>query len=425
MSLPVPANKADWHAFILGLFLAFSAISLLELSALTLLFTASSMNGPNRSMLLTLLLLAGGLFFSALLLIPGAYLNGRKFFGLPDIRIPFPPINEAALFMTLAALWVLSLVLGQSILSNPLAAILLPILNILAIGLPVILFLRIALRELALPPAQYGWSAFGVTLVIGPIAGILLEGIVFAILLFIVGIYAGYNHELTDQIAQLARIAQNSHNPDLLVAAAAPILFSPVGILTILGLFSVAVPAIEEAIKVTALWLFADKIQDPIQGFVLGVLSGAAFALAENLGFSSTGASDWLATAALRASSALPHMLNSGILGWALVSAWKKHAYLRLSVAYIAVMLIHGTWNAISLALWLNALLPYVQHAPSFVESPIPFFSGWVVMIFGTLAGLMYCNRVLRLSLPSRVEYNEPLSSSNTGEHDGDSENAD
>jgi len=146
--MPVPANKPDWHALVLGSFLALSAIGLLGLSALTLLFSASSMNGSNRSMLLTLLLLAGGLFFSALLLIPGAYLNGRKYFNLPDVRIPSRPIDEAALAMTLATLWVLSLGLGQAVSSNPLAAVLLPVLNVVAVAFPVIFFLRVALRKL-------------------------------------------------------------------------------------------------------------------------------------------------------------------------------------------------------------------------------------------------------------------------------------
>ena len=193
----------------------------------------------------------------------------------------------------------------------------------------------------------------------------------------------------------------------------------------LLGLFSVAIPAIEEAIKVAALWIFADKIKHPMQGFALGVLCGAAFALAENLGFSSTGANDWLATASLRASPALPHMLNSGILGWALVSAWKKHSYLRLGVAYVAVMLIHGLWNAISLALWLNSLAPYVQTIPGFVKDPVPFLSGWIVMILGTFAGLGYANQALRRSSPAEVEYNEPLPSLNSGDNHGNSENTD
>jgi RsiW-degrading membrane proteinase PrsW (M82 family) len=277
---------------------------------------------------------------------------------------------------------------------------------------------------LELPSAHQGWSIFGITLVVGPLLGILLEAIIFVVLIFIVGLYASTNRELAQQLSQLAEILKNSSNPDTLVAAAAPIMFTPIGMLTLLGLFSIAIPAIEEAVKVAALWVFADKIKHPVHGFALGILCGAAFALAENLGFSGTGANDWLSTASLRASSVLPHMLNSGILGWALVVAWKKHSYLKLALAYTAVMLIHGLWNAISLALWLNSLNPYVENVPGFLDDPVPFFSGWVVLIIGTLAGLVYGNWSLRGSLPANVEYNEPLSL-NSGDNHGNSEHTD
>jgi dipeptide/tripeptide permease len=118
-------------------------------------------------------------------------------------------------------------------------------------------------------------------------------------------------------------------------------------------------------------------------------------------------------------------MLNSGILGWALVSAWQKHAYFKLGLAYVAVILIHGLWNAISLALWLNSLATYAQNTPGFIADPLPFFSGWIVMILGTFAGLAYGNRALRRSLPADLEYNERLSSLKLGENHGNSESTD
>lgn len=424
MNLTPPAKKTDLRALLLGLFLALSALATLGFSAFTLLFAASAMSAPDTSMVLTLFVFAGGLFFSALLLIPGIYLNACKFLNLPAAAVRFPPVSEAALLLALASLWVLALALGQVVSSSAsLAAIVLPFLNIVAVGLPVMIFLRVALRKLELPSAQDGWSVFGITLVVGPVGGVLLEGIVFVIFIFIAGIYITTDRELAQQVSQLAQVFKNYRNSDTLLAATAPILFTPLGMLTTLGLFSVAVPAIEEAIKVSALWLFADKLKHPAQGFALGVLCGAAFALAENLGFASTGASEWLSTASLRATSALPHMLNSGILGWALVSAWKKRSYLKLAMAYGAVMLIHGTWNAISIALLLSSLASYAQNIPDFIKDPAPFLAGWIVLGIGAFAGLAYGNRVLRRSSPFDVEYNEPLLPLNSGENHGNSEN--
>ena len=420
MTVSPSPSRVDWRTLLLALFFLVSAVGLFGLAALMFVFAVSTLSGSDQTMSLTLFVMAGGMFFGTLLLAPGVYLNARGFLGFADGELHLPALNEEVMFVLLAALWVLALVLGQSVSSNTLGLIVLPAINVMAVGLPVIFFLRVALRRLELPPARHGWSVFGVTLVIGPIAGILLEGIVLVIFMFGAGIYAGKSPELARQMTQLAELVKNSVSSDAIITAAAPIIFSPGGLLILVGLFSVAVPAIEEAIKVSALWLFADKIKTPLQGFALGVLCGAAFALAENLGFSSTGAGDWLSTASLRASSALPHMLNTGILGWAAVSAWQKHTYGRLGVAYAAVMLIHGTWNAISLAIWLNSLVPYAPNAPHFILNPVPFFAGWITMIIGTFLGLMYCNRALfQGSRPLQAGYNEPLPNPKSGEdHD-------
>ena len=133
-----------------------------------------------------------------------------------------------------------------------------------------------------------------------------------------------------------------------------------------------------------------------------------------------------MATAAQRAGSALPHMLNSGILGWALVSAWKERTYIKLGAAYLAVMLIHGLWNAISMALLLNALVPYAQQPVlPIIANPTPLFTGWVVLMLGTFCGLIYCNQALRRSQPAQAEYNEQLSYLNSGDNHGNSEISD
>ena len=403
------------RTLILGLFLALSAVSLVGLSILTTLLAISSGSALDSATLLTLFLLSGGLFFSGMLLLPGAYLNGHAFFNLPDLRIRFPAVNTGILFAALATSWAFVLILGQTIASNSSTAILLPVLNILAVAIPVTLFLRIALRRLELPPARQAWSVFGVTLVAGPVLGTILEAIALIVFMFAVGLYIASNPALAQEMTRLAQLIQNSSGPDTVVTIIAPLLFTKAGMLVVFGLLSVAVPAIEEAAKVVALWIFADKIKHPAQGFALGVLCGAAFAVAENLGFSSTsssGANDWAATVALRASSALPHMLNSGILGWALVLTWKERAYLKLGMAYLAVMLIHGLWNAISVAMFLNSMVPYAQpsNIPQIIANPIPLFTGWIVMILGTFCGLIYCNQVLRRSFPAQAEYNEPLS---------------
>ena len=420
LALPPDLPKTNWRALILGLFLTLSALSLCGLSVLVVA-AAIPANSADQ---LTFLLLAAGLFFGAILLIPGIYLNGRIFLNLPGFHIHIPSVGVGILFIALTTFWVPVLALGGMIASSPLAAFVLPVLNILAVGLPLIFFLRITLRNLELPSAQQAWSVFGITLVTGPVIGTILELIALIIFVFIAGLYAiSSNPVLAQQIADLAKMVQHTNNPDTLMAIVAPMLFSPAGMLVLFGLFSIAVPAIEEAVKVMALWLFADKIKHPAQGFALGVLCGAAFALSENLGYSSVGAGEWMATTAQRAGSALPHMLNSGILGWALVSAWKEHAHIKLGAAYLTVMLIHGLWNAISMGLLLNSLIPYAQQpVPPIIANPTPLFIGWVVLMMGTFGGLIYCNQALRRSQPAQAGYNEPPAYINSGDNHGNSE---
>ncbi len=409
------ANRTNWRALLLGLFLAFNAISLCILGILSIVLVIVTRNKADPSELLTFLLLAAGLLFSAVLLIPGIYLNGLSFFNLPGFHIHIPPMHDSIIFIILAALWAPVLLLGGIVASNPLTAILLPIFNLLAIGLPIICFLRITLRKLELPSAQQAWSVFGITLVIAPVIGIILEAIVLLIFMLIVVLYvASSNPALAQQIIHMAETMQQTGNSDELTTLITPLLFTPTGLFVLFATFSVAIPVIEESVKIMALWLFADKIKHPIQGFALGILCGAAFALAENLGYSSAGVDAWTTAVAQRASAALPHMLNSGILGWALVSAWKERAYFRLGAAYLAVMLIHGLWNALSIALALNELMPYTQQpTPPLLENMVPLLVGWVTLIIGTFGGLIYCNRALRRSQSAQAEYNEPLTSLN------------
>ena len=399
-----PRNK---RALALSLFLIFNALTLCGLALLLMVFNFG-LSDTATSEQLTFSLLVGGLFFSAILLLPGIYINTALFFRWPDLNLRFPHVHDGIVLMVLGAFWGLTLWLGQITASTALAVIALPLLNILAVVLPVLFFLKLALRKLMQPSAQQGWSIFGVALVIGPLLGTLLEVLAVGIGLLIVGIFAASDAALTRQITRFVEIIQQNGDSDALIKAIAPMLFTPLGILMVFGLFSLAVPMIEEGVKVLALWLFADQIKHPVQGFVLGALCGAAFALAENVGFSSTGANEWTQSVMERATAILPHTLNSGILGWAVVSAWRERAYFKLGGAYFAVILIHGMWNGISIALALSEFTAYARPPfSSIFNNATAFTVGEIFMMIGTFIGLIFVNRALRRSQPAQAEYNE------------------
>ncbi len=103
-----------------------------------------------------------------------------------------------------------------------------------------------------------------------------------------------------------------------------PYLSNPAVIATILSYIALIVPLIEELLKPLAVWIFATKIESPAQGFAMGVLCGAAFALIESLNASADGTATWPFIVGIRAGTGLLHMTTSGLVGWGIVSAVRE-----------------------------------------------------------------------------------------------------
>ena len=415
------AQQIDWGALIMGLFLALSIASMFLLTGFLVLFGISALPGLKTRDPLTFLILAGGVFALGILLFPGLYFNLRKLFNQPDLHFDLPRLDDRILIPTLVTTWLLCLVLGQISTVNQISsAILLPVLNVFAVGLPILLYLRLSLRGLELPSARRAWSLLGASLIISPTLAFIFEALAVGLILLLFMAYANFIPGLQAALNSILRTFQTgSRSENETMRLAANLLFAPGVAFTAIGTFSVAVPLIEETLKPILIWPLINRIRRPVEGFVLGTLCGAAFALAENIGFTSTGSADWAINAATRATAALPHMLNSGLLGWALVSAWKEHRYGRLAKTFLAVILIHGTWNAISLGLAMNGLADYVSNVPFYLQNSYPWVCAWVLLAIGAFGGLVFNNvqmRKLRASEPDEnIEYNSTLLSQTLG----------
>jgi RsiW-degrading membrane proteinase PrsW (M82 family) len=96
-------------------------------------------------------------------------------------------------------------------------------------------------------------------------------------------------------------------------------------------------------------------------------VSGAAFALFENLGYVSE-VDSWSTLVLARIGTAIMHMVTAGLTGWALAKAWQDRSYLRLGFAYLAAVVIHGIWNAIAI-LYGIASLPVALDIPPYLPS--------------------------------------------------------
>ena len=90
-------------------------------------------------------------------------------------------------------------------------------------------------------------------------------------------------------------------------------------IVTVLLYISVLVPAIEEIFKPIGVWLFARRLQSAAQGFALGALSGAGYALIETIGVSGQQTGEWASLLFSRIGTGLLHITTSALVGAAIV----------------------------------------------------------------------------------------------------------
>ncbi len=397
-------QTVNWPALIMGLFLTAGAALMLMMAVLFTIVGLTSGPELKNAGPLSIYLLAAGTFFMGLLLLPGIFFNGRKFFGATDLKLRFPHINDWFLIPTLVATWIMTLAIGQMATGHAILSILiLPIANIFGVSLPILLYLRISLRGLEFPSARRSWSVLGASLFVTPSLALLFEALAVGLIVFLLYLYVNTVPGLMETFRILiASIKSGSASEAEITRVAATLLFAPGASIAALSVFSFAIPLIEETFKLTVMWLYLGRIRRPVDGFVLGILCGAAFALAENIGFTSAGSADWAASIVARTTTALPHIFNSGLLGWALVSAWQEHRYGRLFFAFFAVILVHGTWNAISLGLAMSGLSSFVAEVPAIIQNDFAWLTAWILMVVGTFVGLVYNNR--QMCKQSRVE---------------------
>ena len=108
---------------------------------------------------------------------------------------------------------------------------------------------------------------------------------------------------------------------------------SPAVVASVFVYIAVLVPLIEEILKPIGVWLLAGRKLTPVDGFMAGVLSGAGYALFENLFLSSSG-EQWMSVVLARVGTGAVHMFTTSLVGWGLASAWGQGRYLRLALSF-------------------------------------------------------------------------------------------
>jgi RsiW-degrading membrane proteinase PrsW (M82 family) len=158
---------------------------------------------------------------------------------------------------------------------------------------------------------------------------------------------------------------------------------------------AILVPALEEIFKPLGVWLLAGKLESPAQGFTLGALSGAGYALIETIGVSSQTV-EWASLLFSRIGTGLLHITTSALMGAAIVLAWRERRYLRLIGTYFLALILHGLWNTFAMLFTFSSLAePLGQQGNLSTLQPMMIIAMSILAI-GLFAILVLSNRKMR-----------------------------
>lgn len=259
---------------------------------------------------------------------------------------PFDPPRTRWLWFALVFVIALGAAVGLLTLAP---VLLLPPIHVLAMVLPPLAILGLvgralrgvggSWREVVAGMAGGGFLGTGVSLV--------GEGLIVFAAIVVVTIVMMMIPGGPEQTAALARDLQDpawqADPTDVLNA-----LLSPAVAVSVLGIFSIPIPLIEEVFKTLAAGVAARWVRPAsARAFLWGVASGAGFALAENL-FNGAlgGAESWAFGVVARLGATMMHCFTGGLVGWGWGQLWAARRPLHFLGSYAAAVAVHSLWNA-------------------------------------------------------------------------------
>jgi len=354
-------------------------------------------------------MIAASLAFAGVLVLPSAYYAWKHLSSPgsePTIRL------EPRGFGLILTLLVLVVVLGALWLGNwvsqndQLAWFLLPFLNIIVNGLPTLWLVYIGIRGLNPGLPRHQWGVFASGLVLSPALILMLELLALVGFGMMAFLWTMLDPGGTNQLQSLIfRLQSSAPSPDAILHILLPFLLQPGILFVAFAFISVIVPIIEESLKPIGVWFLASQNLNPAQGFALGVLCGAGFGLFENLGNTSAGGEAWALLVTTRISTLLLHCLTTGLVGWALASAWSQKRYLRLGITYAFTIVLHGLWNGMAVLSAISSLEGQVYNEIPANLQQIGSLATIGVIALATFNLVLYIgfNAVLRNSIDTQA----------------------
>ena len=388
--------------FLVGAMFFFSIGLLMGVTALSVLLT-----GRNIEANQTIFFLAFG--FEGVILLLAAFIAFQKFLNRPAVeqKSVFSISKKQIAFYVIVT--GIALIIGSQISKiESINWIFLPVLTIPVVVLPLWLLLVLGGQKLPSGPHWQTWTVLGLGMTLGPLILITLE--VAVIIIGFVGVifYIVAQPELSLEVQRLAeQMMILDPNSDAALDLIAPYLTRPGVIVSVLAYFALIVPAIEEIFKPIGVWLFAGKLESQAQGFALGALSGAGFALAETLGVSGQ-TNEWANLLLTRIGTGGLHITTSALMGAAIVLAWRERRYLRLIGTYALVVALHGLWNALAITFTLGSLMELLDQQGPLQTLQVPILISMGILAMGIFAVLIASNSKMVLIAAKAVPPTNP-----------------
>ncbi|MGZ9164938.1 MAG: PrsW family glutamic-type intramembrane protease, partial [Anaerolineales bacterium] len=274
----------------------------------------------------------------------------------------------------------------------------LPLLTIPAVVLPVWVILALGTRKLPLGTRWQSWNVLGLGMTLVPLILFVLEVAILIIVFFVIIAYIITQPDLAVELQRLSQQImllgpQSEAARDLL----APFLTKPGVVIIVLAYIAILVPALEEIFKPLGVWLFANKLESPAQGFALGALSGAGYALIETIGVSSQTV-EWAGLLFSRIGTGLLHITTSALMGAAIVLAWRERRYVRLIGTYFLAVLLHGLWNTFAMLFTFSGLAELMGQTGLLSTLQPTMIVSMSILAIGLFLILVLSNRKMRNS---------------------------
>lgn len=307
-----------------------------------------------------LLALGWAFLLLGLVALPSLWAAGLRLWGKEPA-----PLRLNLVSASLALLLVpLIIVVGAGVLqADGVLRLFMPFFQIAVVIIPAVWLVAYLTRPLQPVRAGRFWGAVNVGVFVTTPLILLVEGMLLVFIMIGTIVFLSTRPEMLLALEDLsARLLNAAGDPEMILRIYRPILRQPLVLFGIAAIFTVFVPLIEEALKPLAVWLLAGERLTPAEGFWLGGVCGAGFALVESL-FSVIGAdaTSWMTLAVGRIGTTTLHITTAALMGGALVQAWQSRRYERLGLIYLLVVGLHGLWNLLALTSGLARVLEPAQ----------------------------------------------------------------